>query len=169
MHFYSGVDSGPGAEPATALAAYQQVYAASWKEAEPYPAFIPTLIQRLAEDGSLRLGLLSLDGQPAAAQIWLLAGGRATIFKLAYDEAQSRWSVGSLLTAWMFRQVLEHEPVAEIDFGRHDDPYKRDWLPERREHWGLIAYRRDRLGGLAIGLRHALAPRLKRLWQQPRD
>jgi hypothetical protein len=68
----------------------------------------------------------------------------------------------------MFKQVLERDRVREIDFGRHDDAYKRDWLPQRRERWGLIAFRRDTLGGLAVGLRHALAPRLKRVWRQTR-
>lgn len=158
----------PGLALETALQGYQRIYAASWKEPEPHPAFIPTLVRRMAAEGVLRLGLLWIDDLPVAGQIWLVAGEQGTIFKLAYDESMARWSPGSLLTAWMFRQVLRSDRVVELDFGRHDDAYKRDWLAESRERWGLIAYRRDTPGGLAVGLRHHLGPKLKRLFQLPR-
>jgi CelD/BcsL family acetyltransferase involved in cellulose biosynthesis len=147
-----------------AVRAYEAVYAASWKGAEPYPDFTPSLIRRAAAAGALRLGVARLDGAPAAAQLWLVAGGGATIFKLAYDERFRKQSVGTILTAWMFERTLDGETISTVDFGRNDDPYKRDWLPQRRERWGLLALDPRRPAGLAGAIRHmALAPLARRL------
>jgi CelD/BcsL family acetyltransferase involved in cellulose biosynthesis len=147
-----------------AIRAYEAVYAASWKDPEPYPDFTPGLIRRAASDGALRLGVARLEGAPVAAQLWLVAGRNATIFKLAYDERFRKQSVGSVLTAWMFQRVLDEDGVLTVDFGRNDDPYKRDWLPLRRERWGLLALDPRRPAGLAGALRHlALAPLARRL------
>jgi CelD/BcsL family acetyltransferase involved in cellulose biosynthesis len=154
-------------EPASAeeaVRAYEAVYAASWKDAEPYPAFTPCLIRRAAAAGALRLGVARLDGAPAASQLWLVAGGEATIFKLAYDERFKKQSVGTILTAWMFERTLDDEAISTVDFGRNDDPYKREWLPQRRERWGLLALDPRRPAGLAGAIRHmALAPLARRL------
>ena len=48
------------------LAAYEQVYAASWKQAEPYPAFVRDLIVTCAEQGWLRLGVAWLGNTAIA-------------------------------------------------------------------------------------------------------
>ncbi|MBL26778.1 MAG: GNAT family N-acetyltransferase [Rhodospirillaceae bacterium] len=143
-----------GPDSLEAAAGYETVYRASWKQAEPAPGFIPGLIAAAGADGALRLGLCTVDGVPAAAQIWLVHRGRATIFKLAYDERFKRYSVGSLLTAHMVQAVLEGETVDEIDFGRGDDTYKSDWLSKRRERWGLLAFNPARPVGAAGALVH---------------
>ena len=65
-----------------ALAAYREVYAHSWKLPEPYPDFVPGLIRLCARRGWLRLGLAWLNDKPVAAQIWIIANGRANIDKL---------------------------------------------------------------------------------------
>ena len=64
-----------GAELGQALDQYEQVYAASWKPAEPYPGFIRRLAAGLATAGALRLGFLHLDGRPIAAQLWIVWHG----------------------------------------------------------------------------------------------
>lgn len=140
-----------------AIETYERVYAASWKTPEPYPGFMPGLIRAAAAAGALRLGACLVDGVPAAVQLWLVAGGRATIFKLAYDERFRDASVGSLLTAEMARHALEADRVEEIDFGRGDDAYKRDWLAERRERWGLLAFHPRRPRALAAAALQGLA------------
>ncbi|MDP6564252.1 MAG: GNAT family N-acetyltransferase [Alphaproteobacteria bacterium] len=150
------------AEGERAMADYRRVYQASWKEPEPYSRFTDGLIHHAAGAGALRLGVLRSAGRPIAAQIWLHAEGRSTIFKLAYDEAYKALSPGTVLTAWMLRQALETDQVREIDFGRGDDPYKRDWLSQRRERWGILACNPRRARGLLVTLRHLAGPRLKR-------
>lgn len=144
------------------LAAYEAIYAASWKEPEPFPDFTAGLARACAEAGSLRLGLLHVDGRPAAAQLWIVAAGQATIYKLAYDEAFKRFSVGTILTDHVLRHVIDLDGVREVDFGRGDDPYKSTWLAERRERWGVMAFNPRTARGAVGALRHMLAPALKR-------
>lgn len=126
---------------------YQVVYAASWKEPELYPEFIPEFLRYCAKRGALRLGLLYVDETPAAAQIWLLAGKRATIYKLAYDERYTSLSVGSILTKSMFDNILASDRVSEVDFGHGDEPYKHDWMSDRRDIMGMIAFNRGTAAG----------------------
>lgn len=149
-----------------AVAAYEQVHQASWKPPEPYPGFIGGLIRSGLAAGMVRLGLLWLDGEPAAAQLWLIAGRKATIFKLSYDERHKHRSVGSILTRHMMAEALAGGGIDEVDFGRGDDPYKADWLPLRRQRWGLAAYNPARVDGLAGALRH-LGPRAAKRLLRP--
>ncbi len=69
-----------GASLEQAIADYEHIYDASWKVPEPYPAFVPGLIRTCAGLGWLRLGLLYVDGEPAAAQIWIVNGRTASIY-----------------------------------------------------------------------------------------
>lgn len=148
-------------ELAGAIAAYETVYAASWKTAEPYPDFAGRLVQALGGGARVRLGLAILEGVPIAAQIWLLSATRATIFKLAHDERHASLSAGSILTAHLMQHVIDDEHVQEIDFGRGDDDYKKSWLAQRREYHGLIACNPRTLRGAAAALRHVLPARLR--------
>jgi hypothetical protein len=151
-----------GAGLAPALAHYEQVYAASWKRAEPYPAFIRRLAAGLAAAGAVRLGLLYLDRRPIAAQLWIVWHGSAVLYKLAHDRAFNGLSPGTVLTMRMLERLLDEERVAELDLGAGDDRYKRLWATRRRERVGLVAF--DPLtvhGSLGI-LRHVLLPRVTR-------
>ncbi len=120
------------------IAEYEAVYARSWKEPEPYPAFNPALMRATAEAGLLRLGVLRLLGQVAAAQLWVVSGGRAMLLKLAHDESLAALSPGTVLTALMIERLLGEERILELDFGRGDDPYKRLWASRRRQRIGLV-------------------------------
>ena len=137
-----------------AIALYQQVYAASWKRPEPYPRFIPGLIENGLSDRSLTVGIMKVDGTPVAAQIWIFFKDRATIFKLAHLEAFKRWSVGSILTRHLMERALCDLRVREIDFGRGDDSYKQLWLPYRRQRWGILAYDPGTLMGMGHAVRN---------------
>lgn len=123
-----------------AIAAFQGVYAASWKIPEPYPRFMPGLIRMLAETGRLRLGIAWLGDQPVAAQIWIVNHGKASIYKLAYHEKYSAYSPGTLLTAHLMQHVMDNDRVSEVDYLIGDDAYKQSWMTHRRERWGLVAY-----------------------------
>ena len=130
------VDGLAGLEPA--MADYARVYAASWKEPEPFPQFNPTLMRAAAHAGCLRLGLLRMDGAPVAAQFWLRHECWAGVQKLAHDEAYRQLAPGTVLTALMVRHLLETEGVTELDFGRGDDPYKQLWTGERQQRVGVV-------------------------------
>jgi hypothetical protein len=135
----------------TVIAAYQHIYERSWKEPEPYPDFIPGLIRASAAAGALRMFVLYVDDVPAASQIWFVAGGKATIYKLAYDEAYKKLSVGSILTAHIMQELMAQDELVEVDFGHGDDPYKKEWLRCRRERQAIEGYNPRTAKGLFLG------------------
>jgi CelD/BcsL family acetyltransferase involved in cellulose biosynthesis len=153
----------------TALAAYETVYASSWKVPEPFPHFLPGLVQLAARKGWLRLGVAYAGEQPAAAQIWLVVAGRACIYKVGYDEKFSAFSPGALLTGHIMQHVLEVDRVREVDYLVGDDSYKRIWMSDRRERWGIVAYNPKTLTGLALAGREAVWRRIKPVWTRWRE
>jgi hypothetical protein len=136
-----------------AVDAFEAVYAKSWKEPEPYPNFVRGWARRCAERGWLRLGVARLEGAPIAAQFWFTIDRRAYIFKLAYDEAHTKLSVGTVLTAHLFRHAMDVDGVVEIDYLTGDDPYKQTWMTHRRERVGLMACNLKSVAGLAVASR----------------
>ena len=156
---------GPGLDEAAQ--AYAEVYAQSWKQAESPAGFVPALIQCAAEQGWLRLGVLWLDGRPLAAQLWLVHGGSACIFKLAYVEGTHKLSPGSVLTAALMRHAMDVDRVHEVDYLSGDDAYKADWMARRRERVGLLAFDQRHPMGWALAARHGLG-RLRARWRAGR-
>jgi CelD/BcsL family acetyltransferase involved in cellulose biosynthesis len=149
-----------------AIQAYQEVYSASWKIPEFYSEFIPALIRCLASSGALRMGIARLKGQAVAAQLWIVMGDTASIYKLAYHEAFSAYSPGTVLTAHLLRHVIDHDRVAEVDYLIGDDEYKKDWMSDRRERWGIIAYNPRTFLGAVLAVRETAARNIKpaRIW-----
>jgi hypothetical protein len=138
------------------IAAFESVYARSWKQPEPFPAFNAEQIRAAAGQGWLRLGIWRVADQPVAVQVWVVQGRAAAVLKLAHDEAFRTLSPGTVLTALMLRRLIEIDGVRTIDFGRGDDPYKRGWAVERRPRIGLLLVAPWRLDGLLALARHAL-------------
>jgi CelD/BcsL family acetyltransferase involved in cellulose biosynthesis len=136
------------------IAAFEAVYAKSWKEPEPFPTFNAALIAAAAEAGSLRLGSWAIGETVVASQFWIVEDGCATVLKLAHDEAFKAHSPGTVLTALMLRHLLDQDRVARIDFGRGDDPYKRDWARQRRQRLGVLIAAPWRVRGLLALARH---------------
>ena len=158
------ITGGEGLE--AAIQAYTKVYLASWKRPEPYPDFIPGLIRMCSEMGALRLGLVYVDGEAAAAQLWIVHNRVAFIYKLAYDERFADLSVGTILTARLMQHVLDVDQVDEVDYMSGDDAYKKDWMSHRRERWGILAMNPRTLRGALAICRHSCGRAMKRalLW-----
>ena len=148
---------------------YERVYSLSWKPAEPHPRFHDHLMRRAARDGVLRLGLCYIDDRPIAAQVWVVSQRRATVLKLAHDQEFDRYSPGSVLLAHMIRHVVEHDQATELDFGRGDDAYKREWATRRRQRIGLLAANPRSSIGLAVLARQAIGRCLAAIgrWTRP--
>jgi hypothetical protein len=144
---------------------YKAIYARSWKPAEPHPRFMDGLLEKMGPRGIAKLGVATIDGRPAAAQIWLVQQDRATIFKLAHDPAFDGQSPGTLLTHWMLRQLHEKDGVRDVDFGRGDDAYKRLWLHSSRDRQGILAASPRSLKGLATIAFDILPSKLKK-WRR---
>lgn len=143
-----------GEQLESAIAAYEKVYAASWKSPEPAPHFMPGLMRLCAQQGWLRLGVATVDGEPAAAQLWIVCAGVASIYKLAYDERFASLSIGSLLTERLMRHVIDIDRVIEVDYLTGDDAYKRDWMSHSRERCGIIAFNLRSVRGIAAATLH---------------
>ena len=122
-------------------AAYEAVYARSWKPAEGSPAFLRRFAEAEGAAGTLRLGIAEIDGKPVAAQLWTIEAGVAYIHKLAHDDAARAHSPGTLLSHALFAHAIDRDKVATVDFGTGDDAYKRDWMEIARPmvrldmHW----------------------------------
>jgi CelD/BcsL family acetyltransferase involved in cellulose biosynthesis len=142
---------------------YVTIYNVSWKQVEPYPNFIPGLIHTCAEQGWLRLGVVYVNGQPAAAQLWIIHGGTAAIYKLAHNKQYDKLSIGSILTAALMEHVIDVDKVTVIDYLTGDDAYKKDWMSHRRERWGIVAYNPYTPRGLLAAIRHFGGGKLKSL------
>lgn len=144
-----------------ATRAFDHVYAGSWKSPEPFPDFIPGLIRMCAAQGWLRMGVAYLNETPIAFQIWIVHRRVASVYKLAYDAQHARLSVGSVLTAAMMEQVLDHDQISEVDYLTGDEVYKQDWMSGRRERWGIVGFSPRSMRGAWGAARSLVGRRLK--------
>jgi len=122
-------------------AAYEAVYAQSWKGEEGSPAFLRAFAEAEGAAGRLRLGLAFAGDEPVAAQFWTVEHGTAFIHKLAHTEASKPLSPGTTLSAALFEEVIDRDHVDLVDFGTGNDPYKRDWMELVRPRYQLEMYR----------------------------
>jgi CelD/BcsL family acetyltransferase involved in cellulose biosynthesis len=122
-------------------AAYEAIYSESWKPEEGSPAFLRAFAEAEGAAGRLRLGVAHAGGEAIAAQMWTVEGGTAFIHKLAHRENAKPLSPGTVLSAALFRHVIDEDRVASIDFGTGNDPYKRDWMEQVRSRYRLMLYR----------------------------
>lgn len=159
------VTGGPRLE--AALAAYLKVDRQSWKKPELHADCIPEIARAAAAEGALRLGLIYIDDEPAAAQLWIVSGGRATIMRLHYAEKFANLSPGTVLTFEMMRHALEVDHIREVDFGRGDDDYKKKWVSQCRGRYGMLAFNPKTAKGAAFAAwhfgSHALTLGLRRI------
>jgi len=127
-----------GQDVNNAIADYNAIYQVSWKANELFRDILEGLAVSFSQQNWTRLAILYIEGQPAAAQLWFVVHGKANIFRLAYDEAWKQYSPGSILTKYLMEYVIDTDKVEEIDFLTGNDAYKRDWMSERRERWGMV-------------------------------
>ena len=118
-------------------AEYEDIYAESWKPSEGSPDFLRAFARQEGAAGRLRLGVARADGRAIAAQMWTVEGGTAFIHKLAHREDARSLSPGSVLSAALFRHVIDVDAVTLVDFGTGNDGYKRDWMEQVRPRYRL--------------------------------
>ena len=134
-------------------AAYEQIYAASWKPEEGHPALLRAFAEAEGAGGRLRMGIARIDGVPVAAQYWTVEDGTAFIHKLAHVEDSLKASPGTLLSAALFRHVIEVDGVKRVDFGTGNDGYKRDWMNRHDPLWRIEAFNPSRLAAWGPALK----------------
>jgi len=57
----------------------------------------------------------------------------------------------------MVKEVLDKDRVHELNFGRGDDDYKKLWMSQRRERWGIEAVNPKGAAGFARALKLSAA------------
>lgn len=122
-------------------AAYEAIYAASWKPEEGDPALLRAFAEGESAAGRYRFGIARHQGEAVAAQFWTVDQGTAYIHKLAHREDARGYSPGTTLTAALLAQVIDTDRVELVDFGTGDDAYKRDWMEAVRVRWRLVCLR----------------------------
>lgn len=149
---------------ADAWAAYEAIYAQSWKPEEGSMLFLRAYAQAESAAGRLRFGIARHDGEAIAAQFWSVDHGVAYIHKLAHREQSVALSPGTLLSHALFKHVINVDRVDTIDFGTGDDAYKADWMTTRAMLHHVELFDLASIDGLA-GAGHAMAARLVARWR----
>ena len=134
-----------GDEVQEGLTDYHTIYSASWKADEQYASLLNAVTINLSVRDWTRLAVLYIDGKPAAAQLWFVVEGKASIFRLAYAEEWKRYSSGSILTAYLMHYVIDIDKVEEIDFLTGNEAYKQDWMSVRRQRYRVSFIKRPKL------------------------
>ncbi len=143
-----------------AMSDYYAVYTASWKANEQFARFLDGMVEGFSRPGWSRLGVLYVKGKPIAAQLWFVLHGKASIYRLAYDEAWRSYSPGSILTGFLMEYVINQDKVEEIDFLTGNEAYKQDWMSERRVRFALSCVKKPK----PQGWYNSLINTLKRLF-----
>jgi hypothetical protein len=147
---------------AVAWADYESVYTDSWKVPEGSSAFLRETAEFEAGAGCLRLGIARIEGQAVAAQFWTVEAGIASIHKLAHREEFKELSPGTLLSAALFRHVIDQDKVSIIDFGTGNDAYKADWMDRSDPLHTVRLYKRWSLRGQAGAIRARISALVRR-------
>jgi CelD/BcsL family acetyltransferase involved in cellulose biosynthesis len=77
--------------------------------------FLKTAVVALAVEHKAAIDRILLDGLPIAAAITLRSGDGAWFWKIAYNEAQARFSPGVMLTALVTERLAEDVAIAHTD------------------------------------------------------
>jgi hypothetical protein len=152
-----------------AFSAYKDIYQQSWKGDEYSFDFIEKVCLAALAENKLRLGILYVNEEPAAVQLWFLQTAydndmvgqtTASIFKLAYIPKYQEFSVGSILSLVLSKHVIDQDKVTSIEFGMGSESYKKDWLSENRIRKSYLIYNADGFYGKLRILGKLLIPRL---------
>ena len=157
-----------GKDLASAVIDYGLVDLQSWKEQEPFPDCFARLLESTAREGLLRLGLLYVDQQVAATQIWIVSAGRATMWRSHFVRKFALLSVGTVITYEMIREILLADQPRELEFGPAADTGRQRWLEHRHERVGIVAFNLRSGKGCGVAIRHYLGIFIRSALQLPR-
>ena len=157
----------------SAFSAYKNIYQQSWKGDEFSFDFIEQVSLAALQENKLRLGVLFVDDEPAAAQLWFLQTSHndsgavevtASIFKLAYAPKYQMYSVGSIVSLALSEHVISEDQVTAIEFGMGSEPYKQDWLSAKKTRQSYQIFNQHSIYGKLAIIRHLVLPRLIKIF-----
>lgn len=124
--------------------------------------FYSELAHFAAQDGSLALATMRVDGRPVAFHYGLNYRGTYYLLKPAYEEAVKECSPGQLLVDEVMSRCIEAS-MEEFDFLGPDMPWKRDWTDTSRRHTWLYLFRDTTYGRFLHDYRFRWARRVKQI------
>jgi len=148
---------------------YWYIYQHSWKIQEPSRCFIHWLMNWAGEHKILKLGLLKIDGKPAAFQLWLVNGKCGSIFKLAQDKRFDALSPGTILMEHMVRQLSQNSGITKIDFLLGNDEFKALWMDDKVLVSGAEIINRSHVKGRLLSMMYTIKNWLKGMNRNTRN
>ena len=141
------------------------------EEAQPEPPnYLSSLMYVAAQAGALRLGILSLDGTPAAAQLWIVTGGSGHCIRIWGIQLQRGIPLDDLLTQCMAEQLINADRVLKLNYGAIVGEFARNWAPEAQERMGIAAFNLRTWRGIKGAARHVGGQYIKsiprRIWRR---
>jgi hypothetical protein len=143
-----------GVSLAAPLIDYALVDLQSTTPPEAHPDCIPETARAAAGLGMLRLGLLYIDDEPAAAQIWIVGGGKATQWRQRHAGRFAGLPIQIALTLAVLRRLFEIDRIGNIEFSRDSSDVAPDWLDGCEERAGIIVINPRTAKGLLAAGRH---------------
>ena len=128
------------------LAAFFALHQQRWRQrgmpgafaSEKMQAFHRDAAAALLRGGMLRLHTLSLDGEIRAALYCFQKGGTCYYYLGGFAQELTRYSIGTVLTAYAIRYAIEKDSATEFDFLRGNEGYKYRWGAQDRFNARLI-------------------------------
>lgn len=124
--------------------------------------FYSELASFTAEEGSLALYFLRVDGKPVAFHYGLAYGSTYYLLKPGYDEDFKECSPGQLLMDEVVQSCIDGG-LAGFDFLGPDMPWKRDWADQSRQHTWLYIFRDSLYGRFLHNHKFRWVPRAKQI------
>lgn len=150
-----------GTDLERALRIYYDLDSSSWKSQYGTAVFqqanVKTFYERLIERApeQIWIPVLSVRGEPAAAQFLLVRDRTIFLQKTAYNLAFAPYTPGQLLTARLVRHGLANGMEA-LDFLAANMTWKSDWAPRLRPHYQLLLFAPSMTGRYAYWLRYGV-------------
>src|SRR5207302_11195228 len=79
-------------------------------------AFFRAVVPALAAAGAARIGVLCVDGEPAAAQLWFEHGDTLFLYYSGYDTRWARFSVALIATLEAIRSAMAERGIRRLEF-----------------------------------------------------
>lgn len=134
------------------LAAIQEIESDSWKVREGIPithaiqwSFYNEFARIAALNGSLRLSVLCLNGEPLAYDFGIYSGGVYYLLKTSFKDSRQADYPGFVLRKFVIEELYQ-QGATEIDFGGKEEEWKMKWTDLVRSQVLYTAYGHSLVG-----------------------
>ena len=147
---------------------YYELDSHSWKSEHGSAVFqqanVKTFYELLVERApdQILIPLLSVNGEPAAAQFLMVRDRTMYLQKTAYSLKFAPYAPGQLVTARLVRHGLAHGMDA-LDFLAANMTWKADWTPRLRPHYQILLFAPTMTGRYAYWSKYGVRQSAKAL------